>query len=412
MSFNNFNLHPKILKALTEKGYESPTEIQAKAIPKVLQGFDIRGSAQTGTGKTGAFLLPCIDMLAKNPKKGKGPRVLVLAPTRELAIQVADQANLYSKHLPHIKTVAIFGGIPYAKQGKKLSAPYDILIATPGRLLDFIRQRRIFLSRVEIFILDEADRMLDMGFIDPVRTIVKHMPSERQTLLFSATLESPQIRKLSEELLKKPMDIASKRREENAVLIKQEACLVDGIGQKKALLTHLLQKENWESSIIFTSTKRLAEELALFLQEKSFLAAFLHGDMNQSQRNRTVQKFKEKKAKILVATDVAARGIDIKAISHVLNFDLPKMIEDYTHRIGRTARAGASGEALSFVSRKDLFLLRKIEKALNQPISFKEVEGFCKKEEFKPSPKKAFHKRRKPFERRKGKGNFSKKAFV
>ncbi len=409
MTFNNFSLHPKILKALSEKGYLSPTEIQAKAIPKILQRFDIRASAQTGTGKTGTFLLPCIDRVVKEVKKGKGPRVLVLVPTRELAIQVADQARLYSKHLAFIKTVPIFGGIPYIKQLKKLQAPYDILVATPGRLLDFIKQKKISLSRVEVLVLDEADRMLDMGFVEPVRDIVKQTPSQRQTLLFSATLESKEIRKLSEELLQKPMDIVAKKTEENSIAIEQKGYFVSGLQEKTRLLEHLLQKESWESTIIFTSTKRSAEELALFLQEKSHPATFLHGDMNQSQRNRTVEKFRQNKIKILVATDVASRGIDIKDISHVVNFDLPRVVEDYTHRIGRTARAGSKGIALSLISKKDLFLVKKIEQTLDQKISIEKLEGFGKQEHRTFARKNRFRDRKKPFPKKRGKKGFRKK---
>ncbi|MFN0065190.1 MAG: DEAD/DEAH box helicase [Chlamydiales bacterium] len=377
MSFDDQGLHPKILKALHEAGYTQPTKIQAESIGKVIKGADIRASAQTGTGKTAAFLLPALHLLASMPaKKGLGPRVLVLAPTRELAMQIATQSEKYSKYLPGIKSVCIGGGVPYHAQIRQLSKPYDVLIATPGRLIDFMERRKVEFSRLEILVLDEADRMLDMGFVEPVKKIAAATPKERQTLLFSATMRGS-VLKLSEELLRNPIDIAvdaEKAKHEN---IKQTLHYVDDLGHKNRLLDHILQQDDLESAIIFTSTKIHADRLAKELHEKGHSAGALHGDQNQRQRNRTIAQLKNGKLKILVATDVAARGIDVQSITHVINFDLPRNSEDYVHRIGRTGRAGAVGKALSFAAGIDAPLVKRIERFTGHPFEVEEIEGFA-----------------------------------
>lgn len=395
MTFNNFNLHPKILKAVEEAGYTEPTTIQSKAIPQIMDGLDIRASAQTGTGKTVAFLLPALNRLTTpSSKKGKGPRILILAPTRELAMQIAVQTEKYSKHLDRAKTVCVVGGVPYPSQMRNLSRPYDILIATPGRLIDFINRKKINFSRLEMLVLDEADRMLDMGFIEPVEEIVAATPSSRQMLMFSATLQG-NILKLSERLLKNPVDVIAHTEKTEHKNIKQKLHYVDDVKHKTRLLDHILGEKDINSAIIFTSTKRYADQLVESLIEKGSQAAALHGDMNQRQRTRTLMKLKTGKIKTLVATDVAARGIDVQSITHVINFDLPQNSEDYVHRIGRTGRAGAKGTALSFATRKESFLVKKIEKYTGQEIEVSEISGLEPK-----SPKKSsapFKKSRRHF---------------
>lgn len=403
MTFNNFSLHPQILKALSAAGYVEPTGIQSKAIPKILRGFDIRASAQTGTGKTGAFLLPALNRLtAPSAKPGKGPRLLILVPTRELAMQVELQAQKYSRFLPHLKSACVVGGVPYSAQLRKLSKPCDILIATPGRLIDFMERSKIDFSRIEMLVLDEADRMLDMGFLEPVEHIVAAMPAERQTLLFSATLKG-NINALSEKLLNKPMDIVVHAEHERHENISQAIYYADGLEHKNRLLEHILKMDGVDRTIIFTATKRHADELVEDLLAKGHRAAVLHGDMKQRQRTRTITQMKQGEIKVLVATDVASRGIDVQAVSHVINFDLPRSPEDYVHRIGRTGRAGATGSALSFASKRDSFLVKKIEAFTGQKIETATIEGL------EPSQKAAFPKktffnaqRRKKFSRSHG----------
>lgn len=375
MTFDNLDLHPLLLKAIGAAGYLEPTQIQLKAIPKVIAGFDIRASAQTGTGKTGAFLIPALNrLMSSGAKGGKGPRLLILGPTRELVMQIAAQAEKYSKYLEGLKTVCISGGVPYEIQTRKLCRPYDILIATPGRLLDFIERRKINLSNIEMLILDEADRMLDMGFFEPVEEIVALTPSSRQTLLFSATLQGS-VMKLSEKLMNKPMDIVIHAEHAKQDNITQVLHYVDDLHHKNRLLEHLISEDPANHTIVFTSTKRHAEQLVGELQDKGFRAAALHGDMNQRQRTRTIMLFKEGKSRVLIATDVAARGIDIQSITHVINFDLPRNTEDYVHRIGRTGRAGAKGTAISFAARGDTPLVKRIEKFTGHPFNITEIPG-------------------------------------
>lgn len=375
MAFKHLDLHPKILKAIAEAGYTEPTKIQEEAIPKVLAGADLRASSQTGSGKTAAFLLPALNCLATpSQSNGRGPRVLILAPTRELAMQISEQAEKYSKHLSHAKSVCVVGGVPYPIQTRKLARRYDILIATPGRLIDFIHQGKIDFSRLEMLVLDEADRMLDMGFLEPVEEIVAETPESRQTLLFSATLQGS-VLKLSERLLKDPEEViihAEKERHEN---ITQGLHYVDDLGHKNRLLDHILDGEDVNHTIIFTSTKRHADQLVDELYEKGHRVAALHGDMNQRQRIRTIARLKDGKIDIVVATDVAARGIDVPSISHVINFDLPRNAEDYVHRIGRTGRAGAKGTALSFAGGRDMELVKRIEKFTGQDFNVVEIAG-------------------------------------
>jgi superfamily II DNA/RNA helicase len=374
VSFESLNLNPSILKAIIESGYTEPTAIQAEAIPVVLAGHDLMASAQTGTGKTAAFMLPALHKLATpSAVKSKGPRVLVLTPTRELATQVNDAARKYGKTL-RVNTVSILGGMPYPLQNKLLSGFVDILVATPGRLIDHIDRGRIDFSRLEMLILDEADRMLDMGFIEDVEKIAAATPASRQTLLFSATLDG-NIGKLAGRLLKDPKRIQIASQQDRHENIEQRLHFVDDLAHKNRLLQHLVTDTDLKQAIVFTSTKRDADMLAEDLFAQGHSAAALHGDMNQGARNRTLTKLRRGGIRILVATDVAARGIDVPGISHVINFDLPKFAEDYVHRIGRTGRAGASGIAVSFASHKDMMHLKRIERFTGQNIAPHTVAG-------------------------------------
>ncbi|GDX61433.1 ATP-dependent RNA helicase RhlE [Nitrosomonadaceae bacterium] len=375
MSFENLNLHPLILRAIIDSGYAAPTPIQEQAIPELLAGRDIMASAQTGTGKTAAFMLPALHRLATPPKvHSRGPRILILTPTRELALQVSEAATKYGKHLARVKVVSILGGMPYPLQNKLLSQPVDILVATPGRLIDHIQRGRIDFSRLEMLVLDEADRMLDMGFIDDVEKIASATPANRQTLLFSATLDSA-IDKVAARLLKSPKRIQIAAQQARLENIEQRLHYVDDLSHKNRLLGHLLNDLNLKQAIIFTATKRDADTLADNLLAQGHEAAALHGDMNQRDRTRTLTRLRHGGLRVLVATDVAARGIDIIGITHVINFDLPKFAEDYVHRIGRTGRAGASGIAISFASGKDGINLKKIERFTGQQIASHVVPG-------------------------------------
>lgn len=367
MDFKQLNFHHKLLNSIEKAGLVTPTPIQEKAIPLAMAGKDIRATAQTGTGKTAAFILPALQRLTEKGKPGQGPRILILTPTRELAMQVANEATRFSADLPHLKTVCIFGGVPYPMQNRQLNSPYEILVATPGRLIDHIERRRIDLRRVEMLILDEADRMLDMGFIEPVKHIVSLCPPSRQTLLFSATLSKGVLR-LSDTLLKDPVQIAITPEKTKHEQITQHFHAVDNIDHKHRLLDEILDNPEMKQAIVFTATKRASEELADKLSSEGRDAGALHGDMNQRQRTRTIKSFRDGKIRILVATDVAARGIDVLTISHVVNFDLPSTGEDYVHRIGRTGRAGAMGVALSFAARRDRQALQEIERHTGQII--------------------------------------------
>ena len=375
MSFESLNLNPAILQALTASGYKEPTPVQAQAIPEAIANHDLMVSAPTGTGKTAAFVLPALQRLAQpSAKSGRGPRVLVLTPTRELALQVTAAVDIYSKFMPRLRTGTVLGGMPYLKQRRLLDQPLDILVATPGRLIDFMDQGRVDFSRVEILVLDEADRMLDMGFIQPVEKIAAAMPAGRQVLLFSATLDG-NIARLARTLLRNPKLIevaASKAYYEN---IEQRLHHVDDGSHKRKLLDHLLADIAVNQAIVFTATKRGADKLAGDLHGLGHSAAALHGDMNQSQRNRTLSKLRSGHVRVLVATDVAARGIDVSTITHVINYDLPKVAEDYVHRIGRTGRAGANGIAISFAAPDDRSQLRQIERFTGNQIQAHVVPG-------------------------------------
>ena len=384
MSFENLNLHPSIIKAISEAGYTTPTPIQKQAIPELLSGHDVMASAQTGTGKTAAFMLPALHLLSTpSTVHSRGPRVLVLTPTRELALQVSEAATKYGKYLPRTKVVSILGGMPYPVQNKLLSQHVDILVATPGRLIDHIQRGRIDFSRLEMMVLDEADRMLDMGFIDDVERIASATPTTRQTLLFSATLDSA-IDKVAARLLKSPKRIQIAAQRDKLENIEQRLHYVDDLSHKKRLLDHVLKDEALKQAIVFTATKRDADTLADNLAGQGFEAGALHGDMNQRERTRTLNKLRRGGLQILVATDVAARGIDVAGITHVINFDLPKFAEDYVHRIGRTGRAGASGLAISFASGKDSVHLKKIERFTGQHIVSQVIAGL--EPRFKPRP--------------------------
>jgi superfamily II DNA/RNA helicase len=383
VTFATLGLNPAILKAVEESGYTIPTPIQAEAIPTVMAGHDLMASAQTGTGKTAAFILPALHRIAEpSAVRSKGPRVLVLTPTRELAQQVSDAATKYGKNM-RVKVVSILGGMPYPLQNKLLSSPVDILVATPGRLIDHIERGRIDFSRLEMLIMDEADRMLDMGFIDDVERIAAATPATRQTLLFSATLDGV-IGNLAQRLLKSPKRIsvtAATARHEN---IEQKLMYVDDMAHKNRLLDHILRDTELNQAIVFTATKRDADTLADSLSAQGHSAAALHGDMNQRERNRTLVNLRRGQIRILVATDVAARGIDVAGISHVINFDLPKFAEDYVHRIGRTGRGGATGISVSFASNRDALHLKKIEQYTGQRIEAHTIAGLEPK--FKPRP--------------------------
>jgi len=375
MSFESLNLHPTILRAIEEAGYTTPTPIQAQAIPEVLAGRDLMASAQTGTGKTAAFTLPALNLLATpHESKSRGPRILVLVPTRELAAQVNESARKYGKYI-RARTVSIVGGMPYPLQNKLLSQPLDILVATPGRFIDHLDRGRIDVSRLQMLILDEADRMLDMGFMPDVERICEALPAERQTLLFSATLDG-NIGRIARDILKNPKTIEVAQQKEKHANIEQRLHFVDDMTHKNKLLEHLLIAPEVNQTIIFTSTKRHADVLAEDLYAAGHKTAALHGDMTQGARNRTLTKLRHGDVKVLVATDVAARGIDVAGISHVINYDLPKFAEDYVHRIGRTGRAGATGIAISFASNMDRHILRKIEQFTGQRMEPAVIEGF------------------------------------
>jgi len=394
MTFAELKLSPNLLTAIERAGYTTPTPIQAQAIPVVLEGQDLIASAQTGTGKTAAFMLPAIHKLAGKPiGTGKGPRVLVLTPTRELASQVNEATRKYGTG-QRLKTVSILGGMPYPVQNRMLSGWVDILVATPGRLIDHMGRGRIDFSRLEMLILDEADRMLDMGFIDDVERIIAATPATRQTLLFSATMEGD-IARLAQRILKNPQRIEISTKTERNQNIEQRLHFVDDLSHKNKVLRHLLGEESMNQAIVFTATKLAADQLAAELHQDGHAVAALHGDMKQGQRNRTLQGLRRGDVKVLVATDVAARGIDVSGISHVVNFDLPKVAEDYVHRIGRTGRAGNKGVALTLCAHRDGHLLQRIQRFTNSQIPVHVIEGlepkvkaFPRNNDRKPAGKK------------------------
>ena len=405
MSFENLNLNAAILKAIAETGYTEPTAIQAQAIPEIMAGHDLMASSQTGSGKTAAFILPALNRLATpSALPGKGPRVLVLTPTRELAQQVCDAATKYGKNM-RFKIISILGGMPYPVQNRLLSSHVDILVATPGRLIDHLERGRIDFSRLEVLILDEADRMLDMGFVDDVERIAKATPATRQTLLFSATLEGV-VGNLASRLLKTPKKIsvsAAKDKHEN---IEQRMMFADDVAHKNKMLSHLLTDVDMNQALVFTATKRDADSLADQLSAQGHSVAALHGDMSQRERNRTLLNMRNGNVRILVATDVAARGLDVRGISHVINFDLPKFAEDYVHRIGRTGRGGESGIAISFASNRDAQLLKRIERYTEQSIKMHTIEGLEPKYKLRTGGPSSDRPRSNSGPRRSGGGGF------
>ena len=374
IKFADLNLDKNILSAVRSEGYESPTPIQAQAIPFALDGRDIMASAQTGSGKTAAFLLPTLQKLTKRSEKpGKGPRALVLTPTRELAAQVEKNALAYAKNMRWFRTVSIVGGASFGYQTRALSKPVDLIVATPGRLMDLMQSGKVDFARLEVLILDEADRMLDMGFIDDIETIVEATPTDRQTLLFSATWDGA-VGKLARKLTKDPETIEVERVDDQGK-IEEQLLYCDDMRHKNRLLDHILRDANIDQCVIFTSTKAMTEVIADELYEKGFAANCLHGDMPQGWRNRTLMDLRKGRCKILVATDVAARGIDVPTITHVINYDLPKQAEDYVHRIGRTGRAGRTGIAITFAEVNEYVKVHKIEKYIGRKLPELTIEG-------------------------------------
>ena len=395
IKFADLNLDKNILSALQAAGYDSPTPIQAQSIPAALADKDIMASAQTGSGKTAAFLLPSLQKIVKRSEKpGKGPRVLVLTPTRELAAQVEKNAQIYVKNMKWVRSVTLVGGSSFGQQIKAMSKPIDIIVATPGRLMDHMRSGRVDFDRLEVLILDEADRMLDMGFIDDIETIVAATPEDRQTLLFSATWDGA-VGKLARKLTKNP-EVIEIEREDKQGKIDEQLLYCDDKNHKNRLLDHILRDANIDQCVIFTSTKAMTEVLADELYEKGFAANCLHGDMPQGWRNRTLMDLRKGRCKILVATDVAARGIDVPTITHVINYDLPKQAEDYVHRIGRTGRAGRSGLAISFAEVNEYMAVHKIERYIGRKLPEITIEGL------EPTRKRNKNAERKP----RGKGGF------
>jgi superfamily II DNA/RNA helicase len=376
MTFEELNLNTNILKAITACGYSTPTPIQEIAIPLVMAGNDLIATAQTGTGKTAAFVLPALERLtAASTLPGKGPRILVLTPTRELAAQVMEAARNYGRGTK-LRCGSILGGMPYREQLRLLSAPVDIIVATPGRFLDHLERGSVRLDRLEMLILDEADRMLDMGFSEDMEKIVTAAPSDRQTLMFTATMDNT-VSKLAEKMLRNPQRVELAVRTSSHDLIEQRLHVADNLSHKKELLRHLVNDEGLKRAIIFSATKRDADELARELSRNGHPASSLHGDMSQMARNKTIDGMRRGKIRLLVATDVAARGLDVNGISHVINFDLPRFAEDYVHRIGRTGRAGASGIAISFVSSSELSYLERIERFIGKKLPELNIDGLA-----------------------------------
>ncbi len=380
MSFESLGLRAELLRAVSEKGYSEPTPIQKQAIPIILEGRDLMGGAQTGTGKTAGFTLPMLERLMETtkPSKNRRPiRALILTPTRELAAQVHESVQTYGRHLP-LKSTVVFGGVSINPQKMKLIKGVDILVATPGRLLDHVGQNSANLSKIDILILDEADRMLDMGFIHDIRKVLALLPKEKQTLLFSATFSSD-IKKLANTLLHSPALIEVAQQNTTAERVTQVIHHVDK-KRKRELLSFLIGSNNWEQVLVFNRTKHGANRLAEQLTNDGIASAAIHGNKSQGARTRALADFKSGKIRVLVATDIAARGLDINQLPHVVNFELPNVAEDYVHRIGRTGRAGNEGEAMSLVCVDELKLLKDIERLIKQDIPKVEIDGY------KPDP--------------------------
>jgi superfamily II DNA/RNA helicase len=413
MSFDSLNLHEALIAAVRDAGYTEATEVQQRAIPPALEGRDLMVSSRTGSGKTASFVLPALTRVlaarndpAQRPLKGQinGPRVLVLVPTRELAIQVSKAAMAYGQHVRGLRVATVVGGVPYGLQLRQLSGPLDILIATPGRLMDHMQSGKAVLSNVEMLVLDEADRMLDMGFIDDINFIGQALPPKRQTVMYSATFGG-NVGRLAQTLLRDPhrVDVASHT--DTHADIEQRLHWADDLQHKNALLDHLLTDRNVDQALVFTSTQRDADWLADRLAEMGHRVASLHGGMPQGRRNRVLHGLRTRDLRVLVATDVAARGIDVPTISHVINYGLPMKAEDYVHRIGRTGRAGRSGLAVTLAERRDAGMIHNIQRFTTQRIPTAVVEGLEPK---RPEPQSVTRPAgQKPF----GKPAFGKKPF-
>ena len=388
-NFNDLGLAEPILRAINDAGYTTPTPIQAKAIPQVLSGGDLMAGAQTGTGKTAGFTLPILHLLSQKQASdlGKGrPRCLMLTPTRELAAQIEESVKTYGKYLTLTSTV-IFGGVNINPQISRLKKPLDILVATPGRLLDLANQKAVDLSGVEILVLDEADRMLDMGFIRDIKKVLALLPKVRQNLLFSATF-SDEIKTLADGLLHNPGFVEVARRNTASELVEQTVHMISQ-SFKRELVSHLVKHNNWQQVLVFTRTKHGANRLAEKLIKDGIEAAAIHGNKSQGARTKALAQFKDGTVKVLVATDIAARGLDIDQLPQVINFELPNVPEDYVHRIGRTGRAGASGAAVSLVDREELKLLKDIEKLIKREIPKVLAEGWVQPEKAEPEAPRA-----------------------
>ena len=379
MTFDGLGLAPELLRAIGEEGYTEPTPVQSQAIPLVMQGRDLLAAAQTGTGKTAAFALPILQALKTTANASFSParhpvRALILTPTRELAMQIEEATRTYGRHLPLVRLTAVYGGVPIEPQTTALRGGVEILVATPGRLLDHVGQRNVNLGQVEVLVLDEADRMLDMGFLPDIRRILELLPARRQNLLFSATF-SDDIRRLSGSLLRDPARVEVAPRNTTAEGVRQIVYPVDR-DRKEQLLAHLIREGNLRQVLVFTRTKIAARRLATWLDRNGIPAEAIHSDRSQPERTRALEAFKRGDVIVLVATDVASRGLDIEDLPHVVNFELPFVPEDYIHRIGRTARAGAEGDAISLVCVDEVDLLRGIQRLLKRAIPWKVEDGF------------------------------------
>ncbi|HVL54604.1 MAG TPA: DEAD/DEAH box helicase [Vitreimonas sp.] len=388
MTFDSLGLSPDLLRTVIEEGYDEPTPVQASAIPLVLAGRDVLAAAQTGTGKTAAFVLPILDRLRHHANTSFSParhvaRALILVPTRELAMQVDESVRTYGRTVP-LRAAVVYGGMPMDPQIKELRAGVEILVATPGRLLDLVGQRVANLGQVEILVLDEADRMLDMGFLPDIRRIIDLLPSRRQNLMFSATF-SEDIRRLSKTILHDPETVEVAPRNTAGEDIRQLVYPVDR-DRKEALLAHLIRKEDLRQVLVFTRTKLAATRLASILDRQGLEAVAIHSDRTQPERTRALESFKNGEIRVLVATDVAARGLDIEELPHVVNFELPWNPQDYIHRVGRTGRAGATGDAISLVSIDEVDLLRGVQRLLRKAIPWTVEDGFIPDREAQPRP--------------------------
>ena len=396
MTFESLGLPEPVTRGLVDAGYDAPTTVQAAAIPPAIAGADLMVAAATGSGKTASFMLPALQRIlaaradpSKRRDKGTvhGPRVLVLTPTRELAIQIAKAAQTYGRHVPGLRVATVVGGVPYGAQLKALRGPLDIMIATPGRLLDHLESGKAEIGNVEMFVLDEADRMLDMGFIDDIRTIADHVPAARQTLMYSATFLGS-VGHLARSLLRDPQKVEVASHTDTHANIEQRLHWADDGAHKNALLDHILTQREMEQALVFTSTQRDADWLADRLADMGHHVASLHGGHPQGRRNRVLQGLRDGRLKILVATDVAARGIDVRTISHVVNYGLPMKPEDYVHRIGRTGRAGANGLAITLAERMDSGMIRRIQQFTTQSMPVATIAGLEPKA---PAPKMNSH---------------------